>query len=88
MEENMQHRSDCATHNMPAMPTGKCDCGVATRIDLRWIVDDRLALEVSDGTVTVHQRDRISREKWNTLILRDDDLRALAKALDWPKTTT
>ena len=21
-----QHQSDCAVHNMPAMPNGKCDC--------------------------------------------------------------
>ena len=24
------HASDCATHNMPAMPNGPCDCGAAT----------------------------------------------------------
>ncbi len=24
--EEYQHQSDCAVHNMPAMPNGKCDC--------------------------------------------------------------
>jgi hypothetical protein len=26
-EEKMEHRSDCATHNAPAMEPGECDCG-------------------------------------------------------------
>jgi len=25
------HSSDCAVHNMPALPNGKCDCGVIDR---------------------------------------------------------
>jgi hypothetical protein len=30
--ENMEqmHDSDCAMHNMPAMPNGECDCSVST----------------------------------------------------------
>lgn len=24
--EHDEHRSDCATHNMPAMPNGPCNC--------------------------------------------------------------
>ena len=24
--EHYQHKSDCAVHNMPAMPNGQCDC--------------------------------------------------------------
>lgn len=28
----MDHDSDCATHNMPAMPAGPCDCGDVTII--------------------------------------------------------
>lgn len=26
----VQHASDCATHNEPALPAGPCDCGAAT----------------------------------------------------------
>jgi hypothetical protein len=26
----MQHASDCAVHNAPALPVGKCDCGART----------------------------------------------------------
>jgi hypothetical protein len=26
-KEPAVHASDCATHNMPAMPNGPCDCG-------------------------------------------------------------
>lgn len=25
--EKVKHASDCAVHNMPAMPAGPCDCG-------------------------------------------------------------
>ena len=28
MTIEMWHRSDCATHNLPAYPRGKCDCGL------------------------------------------------------------
>ncbi len=24
----VRHASDCAVHNMPAMPNGPCDCGI------------------------------------------------------------
>lgn len=27
MSNNVQHKSDCAKHNAPALPQGKCDCG-------------------------------------------------------------
>lgn len=55
------------------------------KVDLRWIEPNKLALEVSkNGTVTIHQRDHISTDKWNTLILSTDALRELAKALDKP----
>jgi hypothetical protein len=56
------------------------------KVDLRWIEPNRLALEVIKGGVTViiHQRDHISSDKWNTIILRASDLRELAKALDKP----
>ena len=25
--EQLTHASDCATHNSPALPAGRCDCG-------------------------------------------------------------
>lgn len=28
--EGIQHASDCAVHNAPAYPPGRCTCGVAT----------------------------------------------------------
>ena len=31
----MQHASDCAVHNAPAMPAGPCDCGAG--IDIEWL---------------------------------------------------
>jgi hypothetical protein len=31
MRESKTHRSDCAIYNEPALPAGKCDCGVAKR---------------------------------------------------------
>lgn len=33
MAADKLHWSDCAVHNGPAYPAGKCDCGVAQRID-------------------------------------------------------
>lgn len=29
----MQHASDCATHNAPALPAGPCDCGELTQAE-------------------------------------------------------
>lgn len=29
--DKIQHRSDCALHNEPAMPAGVCDCGAETK---------------------------------------------------------
>ena len=56
------------------------------KVDLRWIEPNKLALEVSKNgeTAIIHQRDHISTDKWNTLILSTDALRELAKALDKP----
>ena len=32
MNKNVDlHTSDCATHNMPALPNGPCDCGMETQ---------------------------------------------------------
>ena len=55
------------------------------KIDLRWIEDDRLGLEVQVGTVTIHQRNHLRRDQWDTMILSPNDLRALVKALDRKK---
>lgn len=30
MSEKSVHDSDCAVHNAPAFPAGKCDCGAGT----------------------------------------------------------
>ncbi len=32
--ERIVHDSDCAKHNMPAMPNGPCDCGARDIIDM------------------------------------------------------
>lgn len=29
-QDNLLHKSDCAVHNEPAYPKGKCDCGADT----------------------------------------------------------
>ena len=51
--------------------------------DFRWIEKDRLGLHVhGNGVVTIHQRDHISRDKWETLIVGADDIRAMARALE------
>lgn len=31
-EDGPAHDSDCATHNMPAMPNGPCDCSIAATV--------------------------------------------------------
>jgi hypothetical protein len=30
-EEAVQHASDCAVHNAPALPIGPCDCGASIK---------------------------------------------------------
>ncbi len=32
---NIGHASDCAMHNMPAMPNGECDCGALKYIEAK-----------------------------------------------------
>lgn len=52
------------------------------KIDLRWIEDDKLGLEVQVGAVIIHQRDHLRPQQWNTLIMTADELRGLARALN------
>lgn len=33
--DKIQHRSDCALHNEPAMPAGPCDCGADLQLRIR-----------------------------------------------------
>lgn len=38
MENTMiQHDSDCAVHNDPALPPGPCDCGAQAKYERRWL---------------------------------------------------
>lgn len=33
----IQHDSDCAVHNDPALPPGPCDCGAQAKYERRWL---------------------------------------------------
>ena len=33
----IQHDSDCAVHNDPALPPGPCNCGAQAKYERRWI---------------------------------------------------
>ena len=39
LKENamIQHDSDCAVHNGPALPPGPCNCGAQAKYERRWI---------------------------------------------------
>lgn len=55
------------------------------KTDWLHIEKGRLSIAVRDGepdVVTVYQIDHIDRDKWNTMIISVDDLRALVRAVD------
>ena len=51
------------------------------KIDLRWVEEDRLGVEVQVGAVIVHQRDRLRPTEWRTLVMTADEVRGLAHVL-------
>ena len=60
---------------------------MARKADFRWVEKDRLGLHVhGNGVVTIHQRDHISRDKWDTFIVSANDLNALVRVLALPKS--
>ncbi|MGY6240571.1 hypothetical protein ACW910_24315 (plasmid) [Burkholderia ambifaria] len=36
------HESDCAVHNLPAFPVGKCSCAVSAALDMAMALDAAL----------------------------------------------
>jgi hypothetical protein len=67
----MSHKSDCATHNAPALPKGTCDCGVA----LSLFVDLAKAVRGAFSSDTGEFNSRTSEH--GTLELREMAIEAL-----------
>ena len=86
MAADKLHWSDCAVHNGPAYPAGKCDCGVAQEPERKAL---KLALEVMQINLTLlkkvnpykGQEDLVS----DSLDLTHDAITAIKEALAQPE---
>lgn len=59
----MQHSSDCAVHNMPAMPAGKCDCGAKNlALNDTVLLAERHPVLIATGGETMQESPRTRRD--------------------------
>ncbi len=71
------HSSDCAKHNMPAMPNGDCDCGFNSEIKTNknilnikdFYIGGELSFKKKDGWQRTQIKDIILKKAGDTLCL-------------------